>query len=71
MAVLQRILSFYLGHFTGSWKTAVFDGKVSNEFVPAGITVGFGNLPCGEQHIRKGIYCKCIGSGTDRIQCHA
>jgi len=41
MAVLTENFIFYLGHFTGSWKTAVFDGKVSNEFVPAGITVGF------------------------------
>jgi hypothetical protein len=70
MAVLQRILSFIWGILLAVGKLLCLTVRLVMSLFLL-VTVGFSNLPCGEQHIRKGIWRKCIGSGTDRIQCHA
>lgn len=71
MAVLQKILSFIWTILLLVGKLLCLTVRLVLKFIPAGIAVGSCDLPCRKQHIKKGTYQKCIGSGTDPIQCHA
>ena len=62
MAVLQRILSFI-------WGILLAVGKLL--CLTVRLVMSLFLLVLQLVLVMKGIYCKCIGSGTDRIQCHA